>query len=131
VRKSDSFIDGSLAGVDGALEVAPFHGKLNADVAGIILPIDEGSAGAFLDGGELRERNLLAGGSGNEEISDVARAGTILRLHSNKEVKEFFTLDDLRGGLSADGGLHDGFDVGDIDAVACDFGAVGINDEVG
>ena len=27
--------------------------------------------------------------------------------------------------------LHDGFDVGDVDAIACDFGAVGVDDQAG
>src|SRR5579859_242970 len=123
--------DGSLAGVDRALEVAAFDGKLNADVAGIVFAVDEGSPGAFLDGGEFGERDLLPGRSGDEQIADVAGAGAVLGLHADNEVEKFFTLDDLSGSLSADGRLHNSFDVGDVDAVAGNFGAVGVDDEAG
>ena len=53
--KLHGFCDGRLAGVDNAFEVAALDGKLNADVARIVFAIDEGSAGGFLDVGELRE----------------------------------------------------------------------------
>ena len=56
---------------------------------------------------------------------------TKLRLHADDHVEKFFALDDLRGGLTADGGLNDGFDVGDVDAIASDFGAVGVDDQAG
>ena len=81
--------------------------------------------------GEFGKRNLLTSGSGDEEIANVAGAGAVLGLHANDEVEKFFALDDLGGGLTADGGLHDGFDVGDVDAVAGDFGPVGVDDEAG
>src|SRR5579864_6472931 len=81
--KRDGFFDGGLAGVNGSLEVAALHGKLNADVARIVFTIDEGRTSAFLDAGELGQRDLLARGSGNEEIADVSDAGAVLRLHAN------------------------------------------------
>src|SRR5690242_14536423 len=127
----DGLGDSSLARVDSAFQVAALDGKLNANVAGIVLAIDEGCAGAFLNGGELGERDLLAGRGGNEEIADVVGAGAVLRLHADHQVEKFFALNDLRSSLSADGGLHDGFDVRDVDAIAGDFGAVGVNDEAG
>ena len=114
-----------------AFQVAAFHGKLNADVARIILAIDEGSAGGFADGGEFGERNLLPRGCGNQQIADVPGIRTELWFHSNHHVEKFFALNDLGGGLPADSGLDDGFDVGDVDGVACDFLAVGIDDETG
>ena len=86
---------------------------------------------ASLDGGEFGERDLLAGGRGHEQIADFARARTVLRLHADDEVEEFFALDDLRGGLAADCGLDDRFDIVDIDAVARDFRAVGIDGQAG
>ncbi len=131
IGEVDGLVDGGLAGVDDAFEVAALHGKLDADVARVVFAIDEGCAGAFFDGGELGERDLLAGGSGDEEIADVAGAGAELRLHADDEVEEFFALDDLGGGLAADGGLHNGSDVVDIDAIARDFGAVGVDDQAG
>jgi len=108
----------------------PSTEKLNADIPGIVFAIDEGSAGAFLDGGKFGERDLLSGGSGNEEIADVADARAILRLHADDEVEKFFSLDNLGGSLSADSRLDNGFDVRNVDAVAGDFGAVGVDDEV-
>src|ERR1700676_980182 len=127
----DGFGDGGLTGVDDAFEVAAFHGELNADVAGIVFTVDEGSAGAFADGGELGERNLLSGGGGHENIGNFAGAGTILRLHAHDEIKKFFALNDLGGGLAADGGLHDGFDVGNVDAVTRDFLTIGFDEQAG
>ena len=78
--------------------------------------------------GEFGEGNLLAAGGGHEQIADFAGVRAKLRLHADDQIEEFFALDDLRGGLTADGGLNDGFDVGDVDAVARDFGAVGVDD---
>src|SRR5712692_9268752 len=60
-----------------------------------------------------------------------AGAGAILRFHANDKIEEFFALDNLGGGLAADSRLDDGFDVGDVDAVASDFLAVGIDNEAG
>ena len=50
--------------------------------------------------------------------------GAELGLHADNEVEEFFALNHLRGGLTTDGGLHYGFDVGDVDAIAGDFVAI-------
>ena len=64
--------------------------------------------------------------------SPISRASErILGIHAHDEVKEFFALNHLGGGLAADGGLHDGFDVGDVDAIAGDFCAIGVNDQAG
>src|SRR4029077_7361811 len=100
-----------LAGVDDTFEVAALNRKLNTNVARIIFAIDEGCARTFLNGGELGEGNLLACGSGDEQIANVACAGAVLRLHSNDQIEKFFALDDLGGSLAPNGGLDDGFDV--------------------
>jgi len=54
-----------------------------------------------------------------------------LRFHANDHIEKFFTLNDLRRSLSTDCGLNDGFDIGDVDAVARDFGTVSVNDQAG
>ena len=52
-----------------------------------------------------------------------------LRLHAYDEVKKLFALDHLRGGLSPDGGLHDGFNVRHVHAVAGDPVAIHLHDQ--
>src|SRR5437016_739059 len=120
-----------LSGIHNAFQVSPDNRKLNADVTRIVFPVDERRAAGFFDAGELGKRNLLSAGSGNKKVPNLARAGTELRLHSNDEVKEFFSLDDLRGSLSPDSRLHDRFDIGDVDPVTRDFLAIGVDDQAG
>src|SRR5580693_5457556 len=126
VGEFDGFGNRGLSVVDDAFEISPFNRKLNADITRIVFAVDEGSAGTFLDGGELGKGNLLAGGSGHEQIADVTGAGAKLRLHADDEVEKFFALDDLRGGLAANSSLNDSFHVGDVDAISRDFPAVSV-----
>ena len=65
-------------------------------------------------------------GRRHQQVADFASAGAELRVHADDQIEELFALDDLGGGLAADGRLHHGADIIDIDAVARDFGAVGL-----
>ena len=101
----DGFLHGGLTVVDDAFEIAAFDGELHADIARIVFAVDKRRAGCFADGGELGQRNLLAARRGDQQIADLACAGAILRIHADDQVEEFFALNDLSGGLAADGGL--------------------------
>ena len=57
------------------------------------------------------------------------RAAAELRLHTDDEVEELFALNDLSGGLPADGGGDNGFDIGNVDAVARDLVAIDIDQQ--
>ena len=56
------------------------------------------------DVGELAEGNLLAVGRADEQIADLMGAAAELRLHADDEIEQLLALNDLRDGLSADGG---------------------------
>jgi hypothetical protein len=45
------------------------------------------------------QRNLFAVGRSDEQIADLIRSAAELRLHANDQIKKFFALDHLRGGL--------------------------------
>ena len=70
-------------------------------------------------------------GVGTSRLPISLRVRAVLRLHADDEVEKFFALDDLRRGLAANCGLDDHSDVGDIDSVARDFGAVDVYDQAG
>ena len=70
-------------------------------------------------------------GAGTSRLPISRASERILGIHAHNEIEKFFALNHLGGGLAADGGLHDGFDIGDVDAIAGDFCAVGVNDEAG
>jgi hypothetical protein len=50
-----------------------------------------------------------------------------LRLHAHDQIKEFFSLNDLRRSLSAHGCLDHGFDIGDVYAITRDLLAVDVD----
>ena len=104
---------------------------MHPDIARIVFAVDERCAVSLLDVGKLTQRNLLAIRRAHQQIADVVRAAAELRLHAHHQVEEFFSLNDLRGGLSAHGRLHHGLHVGHIDAVAGDFVAVDIDQQAG
>src|SRR5277367_306697 len=52
-----------------------------------------------------------------------------LRLHADDQIKEFFSLNHLRDGLSTYGGGDHGFHVGYIDAVASDFVTIDVDQQ--
>ena len=54
-----------------------------------------------------------------------------MRLHADDQIEQLLSLDDLRRGLSPDGSGDHGFEVGDVDSVARDLGAVNVNEETG
>src|SRR5262249_28042245 len=120
-----------LAGFHNSFQVSSFDGKLNADIAGVIFAINEGSAGGLLDRRQFEQRNLLAGRNGNQKIADLPRVGTELRVHAHDEIEELFALDDLGGGLPPDRGLYHRFDVRDVYAIARDFRAVCFDQQAG
>ena len=80
---------------------------------------------------KLAQRNLLAGRRADEQIADLLRVLAELRLHAHDEIEQLFALNHLRGGLAAHRRLHDGFHVGDVDAVARDLVAIDIDQQAG
>src|SRR5215470_15383830 len=123
--------NGALAIFDGTLQVAAFNAELDADVAGIVFAVDEGGAVALLDVRERPDGDLLAGGGADKQIANLLRAFAEFGLHPYDEIEEFLALDDLRCGLTSYGGLNDALDVGNIDAVACDFVAIHLDKKAG
>ena len=53
-----------------------------------------------------------------------------MRLHADYEVEQFFSLDDLGCGLTADRGLDHCLDVGNIDAIPRNLLAVHVDQQV-
>ena len=115
----------------GALEIATLDAVLHADVARVVLAVNEGCAAGLVDVGELAQRDLLSCGRADQQIANLAGVLTELRLHAHDKVEELLTLNHLRCGLTSDGSLYDRFDVSDVDTVACDFIAVDIDEQAG
>ena len=63
-------------------------------------------------------------GRGHEDVADRVRVVAILRLEPDDEVELLLLLHDLRRDVAADGGLDEAVDVGDVDPVARDLGAI-------
>src|SRR5437016_14286591 len=71
-----------LSGIHNAFQVSADNRKLNADVTGIVFPVDERRAAGFFDAGEVGKRSLLSAWSRNRNDPTLAAAGTELQLHS-------------------------------------------------
>ena len=77
------------------------------------------------------ERYLLAVGCSYQQVSDLVGAAAELGLHADHQVKQFFSLNHLGDGLSADCGFNHRFYVRNIDSVAGNLVAIDINQEAG
>ncbi len=75
------------------------------------------------------QRNLLARRRADQQVADLLRVFAEFRLHAHHQVEQLLALNHLRGRLPADGRLHHGFDVRDVDAVARDFVAVRVDQQ--
>ena len=84
---------------DRAREVTPLDGILNADVARIVLAVDECRAVRYLHVGDFAQRNLLSVRRGEQDVADLLRRRAILRLKPDDEIERSFALHDLRRGL--------------------------------
>ena len=73
------------------------------------------------------ERDLRAVRRGDEDVADGLRVVAELRFQAHHQVELLFALHHLRRGSPADGGLDQAVDVGDVQAVAGDFGAVDVH----
>ena len=124
-------LHGRLSFAHGALQIAPLDAVLHSDVARIIFAINKRRAVSLRDGGKLAERNLLSIRRADQQIADLVGAAAELRLHADDQIEQLFALNDLRGGLSADGGRDHGFHVGDVDSVAGDLVAIHIDQQAG
>ncbi len=112
---------------DGAGEIAAFDGELHADVARIVLAINKRRAVGDLDVGEFAQRNFLPAGRNDGNVADLVGIVAVFAFETHDEVELLFLLHDLRRHVAADGGLDQRVDVGDVDAVARDLGAVDID----
>ena len=121
--------DGPLPVTHGAFEIASLDAVLHADVAGIVFAIDKGSAGSFLNVGERRERNLLPAGRAHQQIGDLLRVLSELRLHAHHEIEELLALNHLRRRLPAHRRLNHAFHVRHIYAVTRDLLAIHLDQE--
>ena len=113
--------------VHGAGEVAPGHRELHTDITRIVLAVDEGGAVLHADVGEFFQRDLRAVRRGNEEVADSLRVVAELLFQAHHEVELLFALHHLRRGSPADGRLNQAVDVGDVQAVTGDLGAVNVH----
>jgi len=107
--------DRALSFMDSALQVAPFDAVLHADIARVVLAIDEGSAAGLVDIRQFAERDLLTGGRPDQQIPDFPGILAKLRLHAYHQVP--------------DGRLDDSLHIGDVDPVASDLVAVNIDEQ--
>ena len=74
--------------------------------------------------GELPERNLLAVRGGDEDVADLLRRLAEPGLQPDHQVEELLALHHLGRGDAADRRLDQAVDVGDVEAVARDPGAI-------
>ena len=80
-----------------------------------------------LDVGEFLERDLLAARRRHQDVADLLRVVAVLLFQADDEIELLFALHHLRGHVAADGGLDQAVDVGDVQAVAGDLGAVDVD----
>jgi len=78
---------------------------------------------------EFLERNLLAGGSGNENIPYLLRVVAVLAFQTHNEIKLLLFLHHLGGHAAPDGRLNQGIDVLNVQSVAGNSGAVDVDDQ--
>ena len=113
--------------VHRAGQIASLHRELHPDVARIVLAVDERGAVGHLDVREFLERNLLSAGRGHQDIADLLRIVPVLAFEAHDEIELLFFLHHLGGHVPADGGLNQGIDVGDVQTVTGDPGAVDLD----
>src|SRR5579862_5506736 len=121
--------DGPLPVTHGSFEIASLDAVLHANVAGIVFAIDKGSAGSFLNVRERRERNLLPAGRAHQQIGDLLRVLSELRLHAHYEIEELLALNHLRRCLAAHRRLDHAFHIRHIYAVTGDLLAIHLDQE--
>src|SRR5579862_147850 len=121
--------DGPLSVTHSAFEIASLDAVLHANVAGIVFAIDKGIAGSFLNVRERRERNLLPAGRAYQQIGDLLRVLSELRLHAHYEIEELLALNHLRRCLAAHRRLNHAFHVRHIYAVTRDLLPIHLDQE--
>src|SRR5579875_3333402 len=126
-RLSDRF----LSVPHGSGQVAALNAVLYADVAGVILAVDESRAVADANIRDLTERNLLPSGICHEEVGDLPFAAAKLRFRPYDQVKLLFPLNHLRDSLSSDRGLDHCLNIADVNAVARALRTVHIHQSTG
>ena len=100
---------------------------MHADIARVILAVDERGAVLHADVGKFLQRDLRAVRRGDEHVADGLRVVAELLFQAHHEIELLFALHHLRRGGPANGRLDQAVDVGDVQAVAGDFGAVNIH----
>src|SRR5205085_11006481 len=100
---------------------------LDADVAWVVLPIDERRSICGLHVGHLTQRYLRPLRRRDENVPDLVRRLTELRLQSDDEIECPLALYDRCRGGAADGGVDQAIEVGDIEAIPRHLRAIGGN----
>ena len=108
-------------------QIASFHRELDADVARIVLAVNERGAVRHLDVRELLERNLLSGRRGHQDISDFLGVVPVLAIEADDEIELLFSLHHLGGHIPADGCLDQAVDVGDVQTETSNPGTVDLD----
>ena len=98
----------------------PFDRELHADVARIVLAVDERGAVGHLDVGEFLERDLLPAGCRDQDVADLLGRVPVVAVEADHEIELLFLLHHLGGHVAADGGGDQGVDVVDVQAIAGD-----------
>ncbi len=112
---------------DRAGEIAALDAELDADEARVRLAVDERRALAHLDVGELAERQVLVVRRRDQDVLDRLHVLPIRLLQPDDQIERSLALDHLRRRRAADRGLDQRVDVGDVEAVARDLRAVGLD----
>ena len=101
-RQRDLLVDRGLRFGDGTREIASFDGILHADVARVVLAIDERRAVGDFDVRDFTQRNLLPVRRREQDVADLLRRRAVLRLQAHDEIERALALHDLRCRRAAD-----------------------------
>ena len=113
------------ASCDRAGQVAALDRVLHADVARVVLAIDERRAVARRwMSANSRSGTCCPPGVATRMLPIASGVSRILRLQPDDEIERPLALHHLRRRTAADRGLDQAVDVGDVEAVARDLGAV-------
>ena len=95
-RQRDLRVDLLPGIVHRAGQVAAFHRELHADVARIVLAINERGAVRDLDVGKFLQWNLLTVGRRDQDVADLLRVVAELLFQPHHQVELLFALHHLR-----------------------------------
>ena len=110
--------------LNGARKIAPFNRVLQTNVAGIVLPIYERGALVDLECRHFSEWYLRSTGRRDQDIANLVRCLTKLRLQSHNEIEQTLALNHLSRRGSANGRLDQSVDIGDVEPITSHLRAI-------